>query len=242
MILEGVPSIKSTNLYFWFSPLPGTRGTRGALGVCWIKKLHKTKSDGRRNFEGSLLQKKYWNSKILVGLPALFSRAVGWKSKFQLPMPRCPNSKKVRHDPLAPTPGVDWFGRNPLFEVRAWPRGRRGPSHPPKNYLLEVNWTLKILHGSVQRVKSYGTFLQGHADTQTKTNHLTTTIDFLLPICEGVRREILWTLQKFYLFTSWKINWFMVVDLRIMKLLTCKVASRISNMFRMYIFLLDLSG
>ena len=36
---------KYPNFYFWFSPLPGPQGTRGALGVRQIKKLQKTKSD-----------------------------------------------------------------------------------------------------------------------------------------------------------------------------------------------------
>ena len=31
---------KYPNFDFWFSPLPGPQGTRGALGVRQIKKLH----------------------------------------------------------------------------------------------------------------------------------------------------------------------------------------------------------
>ena len=92
-----------------FSPLPEPRGTRGALRVRQIKKLHKEKTTSARFFGGPSY-KKCLNSKIWSApRPALPSGPVfsgcGPKIKIPLPMfcsPRCPDSEKVRHDPSAP--------------------------------------------------------------------------------------------------------------------------------------------
>ena len=78
---------KFPNFHFRFSPLPGTRGTPGALGVHRIKKLHKTESKGRPILGGVPFIKKMWKFQNFVRppgqprLPALFSRAVGQNSK-----------------------------------------------------------------------------------------------------------------------------------------------------------------
>ena len=112
MILWGGPFYKEYLIFdFWFSPLPGPWGTRLALGVRRIKKLHKTRSD-RRPILGGPFHKnieitKFWSAPR----PASPSGPVfsGHGPKLKIPLskfcsPRGPDSEKVRHDPPAPKP------------------------------------------------------------------------------------------------------------------------------------------
>ena len=76
-------------------------------------------------------------------LPPGFLRP-GLKIKILLPtfcLPRCPNSKKVGHDPPASKPPEEID----LAEIC----GPRGPGHLPKNYLQGVKWALKLLRQTV---------------------------------------------------------------------------------------------
>ena len=91
---------------------PGPQGTRGALGVRWIKKLHKTENDWRPILAGVPFIKNVEIPKFLLApWPAPPSGPVfsgrGPKIKIPLPtfcLPRCPDSEKVQHDPPAPKP------------------------------------------------------------------------------------------------------------------------------------------
>ena len=90
--------------------------------------------------------------------------------------------------PCPKTPRRDRFSRNPLFwGPSLTPRAAESVS-PAKNYMQGGKWALKISRQSVQRVTSYGTFLKWHTDgqtdTRTKTNHLSTTTEFFLHVCE----------------------------------------------------------
>ena len=97
----------------------------------------------------------------------------GRRPKFKIPLPTfcspChPDSKKLWHNPTTwkPREEID-LAETPFFGVRAWPRGPRGPCHPPKNYLRWVGMPQKISAHSVGRFKSYDNFLRGHTDRQT---------------------------------------------------------------------------
>ena len=120
-----------------------------------------------------------------------FFRAVGQKSKFRSPtfcLPHCLDSKKVWHDPLLQYPGRIYIWQKPPFwgGVRAWSPVLRVRIYPPKNYFCRVTWALIILPRWVQRVKSYGTFLQWPPDTQThKKESLHYHHRIFLRICEG---------------------------------------------------------
>ena len=127
MILWGVPSIKNNQiLTFDFHPsrdLPGPRGTRGALGVRRIKKLHKTESDRRPILAGVPFIKN-------VEIPKFLSAPAGpaFRPRFLRPWAKNQNSapnvlfaslsrfrKGVTRPPCPETPGGDRFGGNPLF-------------------------------------------------------------------------------------------------------------------------------
>ena len=140
--------------------------TPGALGVHQTKKFHKSKShwcliSGGVAFTNIVEIPKFWSPHrpALPSSPVFSGR--GPKIKNQLPTfcsPCCPVSEKIWHNPLAQKkPGVDRFGRNPLFGVLAWPRGPRGPNCLSKNYLQGVRLTLKIWPLSDHWVKSYFT-------------------------------------------------------------------------------------
>ena len=107
---------------------PGPRGTRGALGVRRIKKLHKTESDRRPILAGVPFIKNVEIPKFLSApRPAPPSGLVfsgrGPKIKIPLPtfcLPRCPDSEKVRHDPPAPKPPEEIdLAETRFFGVRA---------------------------------------------------------------------------------------------------------------------------
>ena len=128
----GVPSIKNNPiLTFDFHPSwdpPGPRGTRGALGVRRIKKLHKTKSDQRLILGGVLFIRnveipKFWSPPRQAPPSGPVFSGRGPKIKIPLPtffLPCCPNAEKVQHDPPAPKPWEEIdLAENPLFGVRA---------------------------------------------------------------------------------------------------------------------------
>ena len=103
----GVPSIKNNQiLTFDFHPSqdpPGPRGTRGALRVRRIKKLHKRESDRRPILAGVPFIKNVAIPKFLSApRPALPFGLVfsGRGPKIEIPLPtfcspRCPDSEKV---------------------------------------------------------------------------------------------------------------------------------------------------
>ena len=201
---------KYPNFDSWFSPLLGPGGTLGPSGVL-DQKVALNKKRPAPDLRGSHFKKmlKFQNFCWLAGqpsLPAPFSRAVGWKSKLRSQLFVClvvPILKRCDTTPCPKTPGGDRFGRNPLFGVRAWPQGPRGPSHPPNYYLL-IKWALKISRRSVQRVKSYGMFSKWQTDTQKRITSVP-LLNFFLHICEGEEGKPLQTQRNFYLFTLWKI-------------------------------------
>ena len=128
----------------------GPWGTTGALGVCWIKKLHKTKTYQRLISEVVPFMKnveipKFWSSRWPAPPSGPVFPGFGPKIKILLPtfLWSClPISEKVWHNPL-PWEAIDLVEKS-FFRVRAWRWGPRDPNHPPKNYLQGVKWTLKI--------------------------------------------------------------------------------------------------
>ena len=105
---------KYPNFDFWFSP-----------GVHRNKKLHKTKCNQGLILEGVLFINKNWNSKSLVAplagrpsLPALFSLAVGQKSKFRFQHFIClilSFPKRYEATPLPPNPGRRYIWQKTHF-------------------------------------------------------------------------------------------------------------------------------
>ena len=110
----GVPSIKNNPIltFDFHPPPPGPGGTRGALRMRRIKKLHKTENDWRPILAGVPFIKNVEIPKFLSApRPAPPSGPVfsGHGPKIKLPLPtfcspRRPDSEKVRHDPPAPKP------------------------------------------------------------------------------------------------------------------------------------------
>ena len=140
----GGPFYKKTQFWLLIFTPPGPRGYRGALGVRRIKKLHKRENDRRPILAGVPFIKNVEIPKFLSApRPAPPSGPVfsgrGPKLKIPLPTfcsPRCPNSEKVRHDPLTPKPPEEIdLAETCFFGVRAWPWGPRERSHPPQKLL-----------------------------------------------------------------------------------------------------------
>ena len=145
---------------------------------------------------------------------APFSWAMVQKSKFRSQRFVClvdQISKRCNMSflPQNPPEEID-LAETRFFGVRAWLRGPQGtcPKITCKELSRPWKFCADLFNGSkVTALFRSDTRTHRRTDSQTKTNHLSTTTEFFFfAYTWGGRMETLQTLQNFYPFTLWRIN------------------------------------